>query len=141
MGPPLSVSPPPQSAPQAEQPKIIRSISKSAPTILPPRDRHPDPGYPFPLDQYSPQPGVITMETSATGMEQLAITDIRTILYEDFSQNKIDRIIMAVKPADPTQNLVALEDIRPILEQDFSLTTVNRIMMTLKLSCCVATDS
>ena len=81
------------------------------------------------------------MEKSATGMEQLAITDIRTILSEDFSQNKIDRIIMAVKPADPTQNLVALEDIRPILEQDFSLTTVNRIMMTLTLSCCVATDS
>lgn len=81
------------------------------------------------------------MGTSAIGKERIAVMDIRTILSEDFSQNKVDRIIMAVKTNAPEQNLMDLDEIRRLLEQDFSLMTINRTMMTLKLFCCKAFDA
>lgn len=81
------------------------------------------------------------METSAVGQERIAVMDIRTILSENFSQNKVNQIIMAVKTSAPAQERLDLEEIRRLLEQDFSLRTINRTMMTLKLFCCKAYDA
>lgn len=74
------------------------------------------------------------MNTDQTTRNAFKINDIRGLLSEDFSKNKIDRLIMALRSADPSKPTFDLHEIRPLLADDFSLATVNRVLMTLKLS-------
>ena len=74
------------------------------------------------------------MNTDRSDNNTFEINDIRGLLCEDFSQNKIDRVIMALRSTDPLKPTFALHEIRPLLADDFSLATVNRVLMTLKLA-------
>lgn len=67
-------------------------------------------------------------------MDTVEISEIRGILADDFSKNKIDRIIMALKSGDPDRGAFDLREIRPSLANDFSLGTINRVLMTLTLA-------
>ena len=67
-------------------------------------------------------------------MGTVEISEIRGILSDDFSKNKIDRIIMALKSGDPDRGSFNLREIRPSLANDFSLGTINRVLMTLTLA-------
>ena len=62
------------------------------------------------------------------------INEIRGLLSEDFSKNKIDRVIMALRSTDPSKPTFDLHEIRPLLADDFSLANVNRVLMALKLA-------
>ena len=74
------------------------------------------------------------MNTDRSDTNTFEINDIRGLLSEDFSRNKIDRVIMALRSTNPSQPTFALHEIRPLLADDFSLATVNRVLMTLKLA-------
>ena len=74
------------------------------------------------------------MNTDRSDNNTFEINDIRGLLCEDFSQNKIDRRIMALRSTDPSKPTFDLHEIRPLLTKDFSLATVNRVLMTLKLA-------
>lgn len=74
------------------------------------------------------------MNTDRSDNNTFEINAIRDLLSEDFSRNKIDRVIMALRSTNPSQPTFALHEIRPLLADDFSLATVNRVLMTLKLA-------
>lgn len=69
-----------------------------------------------------------------TKLQAFHINEIRGLLSEDFSKNKIDRVIMALRSTDPSKLTFALHEIRSLLADDFSLATINRVLMALKLS-------
>lgn len=74
------------------------------------------------------------MNTNRSNNSMFEINDIRGLLSEDFSKNKTDRVIMALRSTDPSKSTFDLHEIRPLLADDFSLATVNRVLMTLKLA-------
>lgn len=74
------------------------------------------------------------MNTDRSDNNTFEINDIRGLLSEDFSKNKIDRLIMALRSTDPSKPAFAMHEIRPLLADDFSLVTVNRVLMTLRLA-------
>jgi hypothetical protein len=74
------------------------------------------------------------MNTDRSDNNTFEINAIRDLLSEDFSKNKTDRVIMALRSTDPSKPTFDLHEIRPLLADDFSLATVNRVLVTLKLA-------
>ena len=74
------------------------------------------------------------MSSSKFESQTFTINGIRNILSDDISENKINRIVMAIRTRDSNRTSIDLKEIRPLLLDDFSLDDINKVMMTLKLS-------
>ena len=78
------------------------------------------------------------MESNAIRTESIVVDEIREILSENFSQNTINRIIVAIRCSVPEKNIIEFKQIREMLMDDFSPETINRLIMCFKTFCTKA---
>lgn len=78
------------------------------------------------------------MPTISVCPDNVQTSDVRSILYDDFSATTINRIVMAIKTNRPCARSIALPDLRGLLAEDFSAKKINRVMMSLRCFCLKA---